>query len=85
MPGRQVRLEEAVVTEVHRKRVELGFAPDAPDGVVLSELAREAMQARLQARRRQERSALYADWAQERDLLEDAGEALRSALRDGVA
>lgn len=85
MPGRQVRVEEAVVAAVRRHRAALGFPADAPDGVILSELAREAIQARLDARRQRDLAALYADWAQERDLIEDAGAAMRAAIEDGVA
>lgn len=85
MPGRQVRLEETVVVAVHKNRAALGFAPDVPDGTILSELAREAMQGRLEAHRRQERTTLYASWAEERDLQDDTGDAMRSAIRDGIA
>lgn len=85
MPGKQVRLDEAVVDQVHRNRVLLGFPADAPDGVVVSELTREAMEARLEAHRRQERARLYTDWAQERDLREGTGDALRAAVEDGIA
>ena len=85
MPGHQVRLEEAVVAEARNRRAELGFASDAPDGTVLSELAREGIRARLEARRRQERSALYAEWAQEHDLHAGVVETARLAIRDGVA
>lgn len=85
MPGRQVRLEEEVVMAVHEKRLELGFPADAADGAVISELTREAMEARLEARRQRELAALYADWAQERDLIEDAGAAMRAAIQDGIA
>lgn len=85
MPGRQVRVEEAVVTAVHKNRVELGFAADAADGAVISELTREAMEARLEAKRKRDRATVYADWAQERDLLEDAGAAMRAAIQDGIA
>ena len=74
-----------MVAAVHQNRAALGFAPDAPDGVILSELAREAIQARLEAHRRKERAALYASWAQERDLSDGAGEAMRSAIQDGIA
>ncbi|HEX9269129.1 MAG TPA: hypothetical protein VF998_04725 [Candidatus Limnocylindria bacterium] len=85
MPGRQVRLEEAVVAAIRRNRATLGFPADTPDGAMLSELAREGMRSRLEARRRRERSALYAGWAEERDLIDDAGEAVRSATRNGIA
>lgn len=85
MPGRQVRLEEAVVAAVQERRAELGFPPDAPDGAVISELAREGMQARIEAQRRRQRIALYAEWAEERDLSEETGNAMRSAVQDGVA
>lgn len=85
MPGRQVRLDQEIVTIVHRRRRELGFSATAPDGAVISELAREGMEARLEAKRKRERAALYADWAGERDLVEDTGVARRAAMRDGVA
>lgn len=85
MAGRQVRLEETVVSEAHRNRTALGFKADAPDGAVLTELVREGMRARLEARRREARRALYADWAKERDLVDDVEEAMRAAIKDGVA
>ena len=85
MPGRQVRLDETVVAEAKSHRAQLGFAPDAPDGVVLSELAREGLRTRLEASRRRERIALYAEWAQERDLHESVVETAGAAIRDGVA
>lgn len=85
MPGRQIRVEDAVVRAVQRKRVELGFPVDAADGTVISQLTREGMEARLEAKRRRDRAALYADWAQERDLFEDGGAAMRAAIRDGIA
>lgn len=85
MPGRQVRVDEAVVRTVHQRRRELGFPVDAADGTVISQLTREAIEARLEANRKRERSALYAEWAQERDLLDAAGAEMRAAVRDGIA
>ncbi len=37
MPGRQVRLEEAVVAAIRRNRATLGFPADTPDGAMLSD------------------------------------------------
>lgn len=85
MPGRQVRVDEAVVRTVHQRRRELGFPVDAADGTVISQLTREAIEARLEANRKRERSALYAEWARERDLLDAAGAEMRAAVRDGIA
>lgn len=85
MPGRQVRLDEAVVREARERRAELGFAPGVPDGAVLSDLAREGMRTRLDERRRRERSDLYAEWAEERDLHEAVVSTFQQAVRDGVA
>lgn len=85
MAGHQVRLEQALVEAVHQNKTALGFAPDAPDGVVVSVLAREGLEARLQAGRRREREELYASWAHEPDLRVGVGEALREAIEDGVA
>lgn len=85
MAGHQVRLEKAVVEAVHRHKTAFGFAPDAPDGVVVSVLAREGIEARLQARRRQEREDLYASWAQEPALRAGVGDAMREAIEDGIA
>lgn len=85
MPGRQVRIEDTLVAAVRQQRVALGFAPDAPDGAVLSELVRDGMRTRLDAIRRQERIELYADWAEERELREDAGGAMRAAISDEIA
>lgn len=85
MPGRQVRIDQEVVTAVHKRRLELGFPADVADGAAISELTREAMAARLEGKRKRERAALYADWANERDLLDDAGAAMRAAVQDGIA
>lgn len=85
MPGRQVRVDEEVVMTVHQRRRELGFPADAADGTVISELTREAMEARLEANRRRERAALYAGWAKDRDLIDNAGAAMRAAIKDGIA
>jgi len=83
--GRQIRVEETVLADVQRNRRLLGFAAEAPEGAMVTELTREAMQARLDAHRRLERARLYADWAQERDLQEDSGAALRAAVQGGIA
>lgn len=85
MAGRQIRVDEGVVAEAQERRAELGFPADATDSVIISELTRDGMRVRLEARRRRERIALYAEWAQDRDLRESVGQDLRGAIDDGVA
>ena len=71
MAGRQVRIAEEVVAAASTERVSLGFASEAPIGVVVSELARDGIEYRRMQQRERARAAVYAEWAENDELHED--------------
>lgn len=77
MAGRQVRIAEKVVAAASTARMALGFAPEAPIGVVVSELAWDGIEYRRMKQREQARAETYADWAEDDELHEDVLQTLQ--------